>query len=76
MTAIEFKDGTIIQGKIIEINANIIKIQKPDGTIEVRKFSDAKSFIKFWSRWLADFDQDARFQMEIANFLLQPFSIL
>ena len=47
ITAVEFKDGTIIQGKIIEMNANIIKIEKPDGTIEVRKFSDAKSFIKF-----------------------------
>ena len=47
ITAVEFKDGSIIEGSIIEMNASIIKIQKPDGTIEVRKFSDAKRFIKF-----------------------------
>lgn len=47
ITAVEFNDGSMIEGSIIEMNASIIKIQKPDGTIEVRKFSDAKSFIKF-----------------------------
>jgi len=46
ITAVEFKDGTIIGGKILEMNADIIKIEKPDGNVEVRKFSDAARFIK------------------------------
>ena len=46
ITAVEFKDGTVIQGKIIEMNSDLIKIQKPGGRIEVRKFSDAKSFVR------------------------------
>ena len=46
ITAVEFKDGTTIRGKIIEMNADIIRIQKLDGNVETRKFNDAARFIK------------------------------
>jgi len=46
ITGVEFNYGRITEGKIIEMNADIIKIQKPDGTIKVSKFSDVKSFIR------------------------------
>ncbi len=46
ITAVKFKDGSIIRGKIIEINPNTIKIRKPDGKIETRRYQDVASFIQ------------------------------
>lgn len=39
-------DGTVIRGQIIQMNTEIVQIQGPDGSVQVRKFSDVKTFIR------------------------------
>jgi opacity protein-like surface antigen len=46
ITAVKFKDGSIVRGKIIEMNPTTIKILKPDGNIETRRYQDVASFIE------------------------------
>ena len=46
ITAVKFKDGSIVRGKIIEMNPTTIKILKPDGNIETRRYQDVASFIQ------------------------------
>ena len=43
---IVLKDGSVIRGKVIEMNASIVKIQTQDGSIQVRKFDDVQTFVK------------------------------
>lgn len=43
---IVLKDGSIIRGQIVEMNASIVRIRTPDGSIHVRKFDDVQNFIK------------------------------
>ena len=43
---IVLKDGSVIRGKVIEMNASIFKIQTQDGSIQVRKFDDVQTFVK------------------------------
>lgn len=46
ITAVKFKDGSIVRGKIIEMNPTTIRILKPDGNIETRSYQDVASFIQ------------------------------
>ncbi len=46
ITAVKFKDGSILRGKIIEMNPTTIRILKPDGNIETRSYQDVASFIE------------------------------
>jgi opacity protein-like surface antigen len=41
-----FKDGSVLRGQILEMNASVVKIQTSDGSVLVRKYDDVKSFIK------------------------------
>ena len=43
---IQFKDGSIIYGRVIKINVNEIQIEKKNGEIISRKFDDVEIFIK------------------------------
>lgn len=43
---VQFKDGSIIYGKVIEMNVNDIRIEMKDGKIISRKFDDVVNFIK------------------------------
>ena len=46
ITAVKFKDGSVVRGKIIEMNPTTIRILKPDGNIETRNYQDVASFIE------------------------------
>jgi opacity protein-like surface antigen len=43
---VQFNDGSIIDGRVIEMNVNDIRIETKDGNIISRKFSDVANFIK------------------------------
>jgi len=43
---IVLNDGTVIRGQIIQMNAEIVKIQTQDGSIVVKRFADVQTFIK------------------------------
>lgn len=43
---VQFKDGSIIYGRVIEMNINAIRIETKDGEIISRKFDDVESIIK------------------------------
>jgi len=43
---IVLKDGSVIRGQIVEMNASIVRIRTADGSIQVRKFDDVQNFIK------------------------------
>jgi hypothetical protein len=43
---VEFNDGSVIMGQIIQLNTDTVSIQALDGELYVRKFSDVKRFIK------------------------------
>jgi hypothetical protein len=45
VTAVRFKDGSVVLGKVVEVVADTIKILKPDGNIETRRYQDVASFI-------------------------------
>lgn len=38
-----FKDGTFVQGRVLEMNTSIIKLKSMDGKIVVKKFDDIES---------------------------------
>lgn len=46
VTAVRFKDGSIVQGKIMEVGPDTIRIQRPDGVVETRRYQDVASFIQ------------------------------
>lgn len=41
-----FKDGTVIQGHVVQMNVDTITIWTPDDNIIVRKFDDVEKFVK------------------------------
>jgi hypothetical protein len=41
-----FKDGTVIQGQVVQMNIDTITIWTPDDNIIVRKFADVEKFVK------------------------------
>lgn len=43
---VQFKDGSIIYGRVIKMNVNDIQIETEDGKIISRKFDDVEIFIK------------------------------
>jgi opacity protein-like surface antigen len=43
---VQFNDGSTIYGRVIEMNANDIRIETKDGKIISRKFDDVANFIK------------------------------
>jgi opacity protein-like surface antigen len=43
---VQFKDGSIIYGKVIRLNVNDVQIETKDGKIISRKFDDVETFIK------------------------------
>ena len=43
---VQFKDGSIIYGRVIKMNVNDIQIETKDGKIISRKFDDVEIFIK------------------------------
>lgn len=43
---VRFKDGSVIHGKIIEMNIYKVTIEEKDGKVTTRKFDDVESFIK------------------------------
>jgi hypothetical protein len=40
-----FKDGTVIQGHVVQMNIDTITIWTPDDNIIVRKFDDVEKFV-------------------------------
>jgi len=46
ITAVVFKDGTVISGKITEMNPEQIKIVTKEGEVIIRKFDDVKDLVK------------------------------
>ncbi len=46
VTAVRFKDGSIVQGKILDVGPDTIRIQRPDGVVETRRYQDVASFIQ------------------------------
>ena len=56
---VQFKDGSIIYGRVIEMNTDDIRIETKDGKIISRKFNDMVSFIK-------DTDVDAKRELKQA----------
>jgi hypothetical protein len=43
---VRMTDGSVIEGKVIKANTDIVTIQTKDGQIVTRKFSDVENFIK------------------------------
>jgi hypothetical protein len=43
---VKFKDGSVIYGRVIEMNINDIRIETEDGKILTRKFDDVVKFLK------------------------------
>lgn len=43
---VQFKDGSILYGRVIETNVNDIRIETEDGKVVSRKFNDVDYFIK------------------------------
>lgn len=46
ITGVQFKDGSVIYGRVIKLNVYDIDIQTPDGKIISRKFADVDVFYK------------------------------
>ena len=46
ITAVVFKDGTVISGKVMEMNSERIKIITKEGEVIIRKFDDVKHLVK------------------------------
>jgi len=46
ITAVVFKDGTVISGKVMEMNSERIKIVTKEGEVIIRKFDDVKHLVK------------------------------
>ncbi len=45
VTAVKFRDGSIVQGEILNANSSTIKIRRPDRIIEVRRYEDVDYFM-------------------------------
>jgi hypothetical protein len=41
-----FKDGSIVQGQVVQVNTDTITIWTPDDDIIIRKFDDVESLVK------------------------------
>jgi opacity protein-like surface antigen len=46
ITGIRMNDGTVIEGTVIQMSAEIVKIRTKDGKVVTRKFSDVDNFIR------------------------------
>ncbi|MGV8056907.1 MAG: omptin family outer membrane protease [Smithellaceae bacterium] len=63
---VQFKDGSIIYGKVIKMNVNDIQLETKDGKIISRKFNDVDIFIKDTS---VDAKQDIKKGPVVENIL-------
>ena len=73
---VQFKDGSIISGRVIKLNVNDIQIETKDGKIISRKFDDVDIFIV--DTFIKDTSVDAKQEVEqalVAEKILQTGNI-